>query len=245
MRSRQPALGHLPPVQQQVPPIGNLSSSRRSEPDAAGILGRAVTGDGANAATAPEPVGERRGAPVRQQVDHPPPLEIDQDGPVALALAPGPIIDADDARGRPVRQGQSAHEAQHRRAARRHAQAAQQARPGRATQGHANPTLRVGQAVCPPRPRRNEAGEPLDEGPPRAGGIAAVQAPDRQFQADLAAEARQISGAARAAAVDGGTGPPAIRTAAAPRPDLGTDVDDVGTRPGHPKDPAPRHGMNV
>ena len=69
MRPGQPALDHLPQVQQQMPPIRDLDRPRRPERDTAGVFGRAVAGDGANPAVAPKPVGERRGAPVRQQVD--------------------------------------------------------------------------------------------------------------------------------------------------------------------------------
>jgi hypothetical protein len=117
---------------------------------------------------------------------------------------------------------------------------AQQTCPGRATQGHANPALRVCQPLRALRPRGQKAGKPLDEGPSRTGGIAAVQAPGRHLQAHLAAEAWQISGTAHAAAVDGGTPLPAIRAAPAPRSDLGADEEDAGIRPGHLNDPAPR-----
>jgi len=78
----QPTLDHLPQVQQQVPAVRDLHGPRRPEPDAAGVLGRAVAGDGPDPAMAPEPVGQRRGAPVRQQVDHAMPLQVDEDGPV-------------------------------------------------------------------------------------------------------------------------------------------------------------------
>ncbi len=122
---------------------------------------------------------------------------------------------------------------------------AQQACPGRATQGHANPALRVCQPLRALRPRGQKAGKPLDKGPPCTGGIAAVQAADRHLQAHLAAEAWQISRTAHAAAVDGRTPLPAIRAAPAPRSDLGTDEQDVGIRPGHLNDPAPRQNMKV
>jgi len=122
---------------------------------------------------------------------------------------------------------------------------AQQACPGRAAQGHTNPVLRGCQPVRPPRPRRNEARKPLDEGPARTGRIAAVEAPDRQLQADLAAEARQVSRTAHRATVNGRTPLPAIRAAATPRPNLGADVKDTGIQPDHLKDPAAGQNMKV
>lgn len=58
MRPGQPALDHLPQVQQQMPPIRDLDRPRRPERDTAGVFGRAVAGDGANPAVAPKP-GQR------------------------------------------------------------------------------------------------------------------------------------------------------------------------------------------
>ncbi len=245
MRCGQPALGHLPPVQQQVPAISHLNCPWSSEPDATGILGRTVSGDRANAAAAPEPLGQGRGAPIGQQVDHPPALKVNQNGPVAPALAPGPVVHAEHARCRSARQRQAAHQAQHRRAAGRHAQVIQQARPGGAAERYPNPPLRVGQTTGALCPRGNEARKPLHEGLPRTGGITAVKASDRQFQAHLPAETRQIGRTAHTAAVDGGTPLPAIRAAAAPCPDFSADVEDTSTRPGHLKDPAPGQNMEV
>ncbi len=99
MRHGQPTLDHLPQVQQQVPAIGDLNGRGRPEPDAAGVLARAVTGDSPDSAGAPEPVGQCRRAPVRQQADDPPPLQVDENGPVGLTFAQGPVIDAHKARG--------------------------------------------------------------------------------------------------------------------------------------------------
>src|SRR3954449_2196487 len=55
VRPGQPALDHLPQVQQQMPPIRDLHGLRRSERDTAGVLARAITGDGANPAVVSKP----------------------------------------------------------------------------------------------------------------------------------------------------------------------------------------------
>ncbi len=52
-----------------------------------GVLGRAVAGNGVNPAVVSKPFGQRRGAPVRQQVDNATPLQVDENGPVGLAPA--------------------------------------------------------------------------------------------------------------------------------------------------------------
>jgi hypothetical protein len=65
----------------------------------------------------------------------------------------------------------------------------QQARTRLAAHRDTNPALRRRQAVCALRARRDQAGQPLDEGSPQARLVAAVQAPYRQLEADLAAKA--------------------------------------------------------
>src|ERR671920_1754779 len=105
MRPGQPALDHLPQVQQQMPSIRDLDRPRRPERDTAGVLARAITGDDADAAVVLKPVGQRRGAPVRQQVDDAMPLQVDENGSVGLALAQRPVVDTQDARGWPPRHG--------------------------------------------------------------------------------------------------------------------------------------------
>jgi hypothetical protein len=117
------------------------------------------------------------------------PLQVDENGAIGLALAPGPVVDAEHARGRASRQGQAADQAQHRVAARRHADPLQHARTRLTAHGNTNPALCRRQAVCALRPRRDKAGQPLDKGPPRARRIAAVQASQPQFEANLAAKA--------------------------------------------------------
>ncbi len=142
-------------------------------------------------------------------------------------------------------EGQAAHETQHRRAARRHAQVIQQACPGRAAERHSNLALRVGQPVRALRPRGHQAGKPLHEGGPRAGGIAAVEAPDRQLQAHLPAEARQVSRAAHTTVMNGSGPLPAIGATPAPRRNLSANVKDAGIRLGHLSDPASGQDMRV
>ncbi|WP_043345101.1 hypothetical protein [Belnapia moabensis] len=93
--------------------------------------------------------------------------------------AQGPVIDAQDAGGWLPRQGQAAHQAQHRVTTRWHAKVLQEPPSRLAAQGDADLTLRRGQAARAMRVRRNQPRQPLDKGLPQTGGIAAVQAPHR------------------------------------------------------------------
>ena len=70
-----------------------------------------VTGDSPDPTMTPKPVGQGRGGPVRQQVDHATPLQVDQDRPVGLTLASRPVIDAEHLRSRAARQRQAADQA--------------------------------------------------------------------------------------------------------------------------------------
>jgi hypothetical protein len=86
------------------------------------------------------------------------------------------------------RQGQAADQAQNCIATRRHADLPQHARARLAAKDNTHTTLRRRQPVRALRPRRDQARQSLDESPPRARRIAAVQASHCQFEANLAAE---------------------------------------------------------
>ena len=96
-----------------------------------------------------------------------------------------------------------------------------------------------------PRPRRDQARQSLDEGPPRARRIAAVQASHRQLQSNRAAKAGKIRRVAHGLAVDGSARRTTVRAPATPLPRLSTDVKRVGIRAGDPLDPAAWHKMKV
>jgi hypothetical protein len=118
--------------------------------------------------------------------------------------------------------------------------------PGRlAAQGDADPTLGRRQAMRAMRMRRKQPRQPLDEGLPRTGGVAAGQAPHRQLQADLAPEAGQIGRPPQSMAVDRLARLATVWAARAALSRLGKDVDAAGIRAAHLSDPAPRQEMQV
>lgn len=145
MRAGQPTLDGLAQVGQQMPSVGHLDRGGRADCDGAGILRRAVACDHLDPWPLPQPAGQRGRSAVRQEINHPTPLQIDDDRAVAASTAFRPVIDADHARSSLVRQRQSVEQAQHGVGAGRHGQPGQQPRAGFAAQRGAGPALRLGQ----------------------------------------------------------------------------------------------------
>lgn len=85
-------------VLEQMPAIGDLHRLRQGARDGAPIAAVAVTGDDFNSRPGAQPRLHRRRLTVWKEIDHPPPLKIADQRSVALSLAPGPVVDADEAR---------------------------------------------------------------------------------------------------------------------------------------------------
>jgi len=85
-------------VAQQVPPISDLLCLGRALAHTLGVDAGAVAGDHLHAWMPAKPGGDRLGAAVGQQIDHPLALEVADDGAVALAAPPRPIVDANHPR---------------------------------------------------------------------------------------------------------------------------------------------------
>jgi hypothetical protein len=171
-------------VAQQVPAVRDLDRVRRAAAHAVGVGPGAVARDDLDAGVRPEPCRQGLGPAVRQEVHHPAALQVDEDGPVPVAAAPGPVVDRQHPRGRtrlrdrvvPARQPQQGV------GAGRHGEPRRQARAGLAAQGEAEVALLVAQPARSARRRRGGVGQAFGEGPPRAGGVQAVEpsGPDAQ-----------------------------------------------------------------
>ena len=85
-------------VAQQMPPVGDLNGPRRSLAGSIGVGAGPIADDDLDRWMVLEPRGQGLGRTVGQQVDAAPALEITEDRAVALAFAPGPVIDAEDTR---------------------------------------------------------------------------------------------------------------------------------------------------
>lgn len=78
--------------------IRNLDGLRGAAAYTIGVSTRTVTRHNLGAGMMVQPSGEDGRLPIRQQVDHGPTLQIDEDRAVALAAPPSPVIDAEHAR---------------------------------------------------------------------------------------------------------------------------------------------------
>ena len=85
-------------ILEEVPAVGDLHRVRQGARDGTAIAAVAVPGDDLDAGTRPQPGLHRRGLAIRQQVDHPVPLQIADQRAVTLTTPPRPVINADDAR---------------------------------------------------------------------------------------------------------------------------------------------------
>jgi hypothetical protein len=93
-----------------------------------------------------QPLSDRAGLAVGQKVHHAAPFQITQDGAVALALAPGPIVHAQHARrnrSRLLRQGPASQVAQQCVAAHYETQSFYGARSCRTAQRQSQPAQRL------------------------------------------------------------------------------------------------------
>jgi hypothetical protein len=183
-------------------PIGDLRGLRGAPGGTVGIGPGAVSHDDGRAGVRRQPRRQGVGAAVGQQVDDAPALQVDQDGAVALALAPGPVVHAQHAH-RGNRHGVAdAHTREQRRPADRHAHRGGEARAGIAAQGQAEAPVHRAQPVGLARPGLGDARQRFGEGPARAGGCGAPESTNPDEQKRRAAEAGDVAEAAPVGAVD-------------------------------------------
>ncbi len=144
-------------IPQQVPAVGDLDGIGRTLARAVGVDAGPVSGDDLDAGVGPQPRGQALGPPVRQQVDSPVALQVDQDRPLAVAATPGPFVH----RQYPYRW------------------------PGfqRGARTPHHPQQRVGAGGHgQPRRGRRDVGEPFGEGHPWTGWLQASETPSPYVQ---------------------------------------------------------------
>jgi len=81
-------------ILEQVPAVGDLNCLRNGT----AIAAVAVASDQLDLRMGTQPGFDRGRLAIRQQIDHAAPLQIADRRSVALSLAPGPVVDADDPR---------------------------------------------------------------------------------------------------------------------------------------------------
>jgi hypothetical protein len=194
-----------------MPPIGYLDRIRRTLPHAIGMGTGPVARDDLDSRVLAEPFGQARGLPVSQEIDHRVALQVDQHRAVAMATAPGPVINGEDTRVRlwisAGNAGIPTNQPQQRVRAGQHGQTLGQPSADLAAQRQPDMTLHIAQPIGPPCRGASNIGQALGKGPARAGLIEAAETTRLQVQCHRPALPRQIGEHTAIAAVDvGGEG---------------------------------------
>src|SRR5690606_25650841 len=80
------------------PPICDLQRRRPTLCSRRPVTAAAISGDDLDRRPRRQPCRDRGRLPVRQKIDHAPPLQVADQRPVAVPLAPRPVVYADDLR---------------------------------------------------------------------------------------------------------------------------------------------------
>ena len=170
-------------IAQQVEPVGNLDRLRSAGTNAVGKGTGPVAGDDLDAGMILQPGGDGLGTAVGQQLDRPVgTLEINDNGAVAPAAAPGPVTDTDDARRQRRFDRNGPDQTQQGVAADRHGEPIRQAGARLPSRMQGDAALRLGEADGPPNPRQGHLRQALGEDPARAPGGRAAKATDSEIE---------------------------------------------------------------
>jgi len=202
------AAGHgadgIAEVAQQVPAVRHLDRIRRALAHAVRVGAGPVARDDLDPGVLTEPPGQGFALPVGQQVHEPIALQVDQGRPVAVATAPGPIINGEGARrGRrlAIIAGRAGHP-QQRVGADRHGQPFGQAPAGLAAERMGEMALQVAQPLGPACGCRRDPGQALGEGLAGTGGVEAAEPPCLDLQRHWTALPGQVGKRALVAAME-------------------------------------------
>jgi hypothetical protein len=122
-----------------MPAVGDLDRIWGAVPGALGVIAGPVPADHLRARMRPQPVSERPGFPVSQQVDRLTGGNVYQDGPIDMATPQGEVVDPEDLRrGADRRLGPGSDQAQQRGPVHHRAQRGGQPGPGPARQRQGN-----------------------------------------------------------------------------------------------------------
>ncbi len=217
-------------IAQQVEAVGNLDRLRSAGPDTVGIGAGPVAGDDLDAGVCLQPGGDGLRLAIGQPINWPVgTLQIHDQGAVAPAPTPGPVIDADDARRRRRLNRDRPDQAQQGVAADRHGEQARQAGAQLTPCAQGQGTLDLGKADGAPLPEGCRRRQALGEDPARAAGVRAAEAADLQGQTDDAAHQGKVGDMAGVAAVNPSRRHGADRTAGDQVGGSGMHGDEPGT----------------
>jgi hypothetical protein len=94
------SLNRVTKIAQQMPPITHLNRIRCPLTDAVRVGTGPIAGNNLDPGMLTQPLSEAVSLPIRQQVDHRITFQIDQNGPIPAAPAPGPVVNRQDAQDR-------------------------------------------------------------------------------------------------------------------------------------------------
>ena len=189
-----------------MPSVGHLLRLRRRRAGGRTITRTTVTADDLDLRVLAQPGDHRVALAIGQQIDDLAALEIDHDAPVAVATAPGEVVDADDPRRWRRHGGRVAasQNPKHRVARPRRRQTRHHARTRPAAQSDRH---RTHQRIATPHPAAispaNRRRQRLAKRPPWARRVHAPEPSNRQSQPDGAAADRQIRKRSVVSAVQG------------------------------------------
>jgi len=144
----QERIGEIP---QEVEAVGHLGGLGRALGGSFRIGAGPITGDDADAGMLLQPGRQALGIAVFEQGNRALPLKVGNDGAVALAFLPGPVVDADDFRCWRLGERQATNKSEHCIAAGVAIKLTAQLCARISTQGEADLLLLVHQAQRPPR----------------------------------------------------------------------------------------------
>jgi hypothetical protein len=154
-------------------------------------------------------------------------LQVNDQGAVALATAPSPVVDADDPRRRGHRYRLGADQAQQGVGADRHGQPRCQARAGLPADAEGDAALSLGKTGGAPHPWGSHRRQLLGEDPARTLRIGAAEAPNPQINLADAALPGQVTETADIPAMHTAREVPAIRTWGRPSAGVNGNCDAV------------------
>jgi hypothetical protein len=172
-------LDGLPKIAEQVPPISDLNSTRRTLADAVGVGTCTIAGDDLDARAVPQPSGQRCGFTIREKVDHLVRLQVDQHSAVVTATSPRPVVDTQNPRRCDGSDRLSGRQSEQRVRAGGHRDAYRQAGSGFAAECQAKLVLKIAQPDGPAPEQEGYVRQTLGKRQAQTVAVYAVEPPGR------------------------------------------------------------------
>ena len=211
--AEQAPLQRLDQILEDVPTIGHLDRLRRTLAGRFCIRCGAVTADHLETGILAEPGRQGLGLAILEEIDDPSPLQVDQDGAVAMPLPEGPVVDSEHTRSRPSGNVSAAQHTEQGSPTDRRAEASRKPRTGRAAERERDDFQCRSLAQRPSSIGGDQFWEPLGEDGAGTTSRTTSKAADSEAEDQLPTGERQVSDSAVIAAVDT-LGPPRTERAA-------------------------------